>query len=179
MHFAKWERVMAYVVCLSFCFSITPVLAQTSCEPSAVGNGSIVVVASPQFIQVVDRLASSTRKVVAVQGFSEVVERDRNCSLDLLLAASLPEAIEDTVMKERLANHGVSVVVAPPPNRNCSFLSLIQWVRFVERELVSRYPEDRQHIKLRSKALQKEILSSWRKASELPANWIVASANVL
>ena len=135
--------------------------------------------ASPQFVQVVDRLASSTRKIVAVQGFLEVVQRDRNCSLDLLLATSLPEAIEDTVMKERLANHGVSVVVAPPPNRNCSFLSLIQWVRFVERELAFRYPEDRQHIKQRSKALQKEILSNWRKASELPANWVIASANEL
>ncbi len=179
MHFAKWERVMAYVVCLGFYFSITPVLAQTSIKPSAVSHGSIVVVASPQFVQVVDRLASSTRKVVAVQGFSEVVQRDRNRSFDLLLAANLPEAIEETVMKERLSNHGVSVVVAPPSNRNGSFLSLIQWVRFVERELVSRYPEDRQHIKLRSKAIQKEILSNWRRASELPANWIVASTNEL
>lgn len=76
MHFAKWERVMAYVVCLGFYFSITP-------------------------------------------------------------------------------------------------------VRFVEHELVSRYPEDRQHVKLRSKALQKEILANWRKASELPANRMIASANEL
>ena len=178
MHFAKWERVMAFFVRLSFCFSVVPVLAQTSSELSAEGD-SIVVVASPEFVQVVDRLASSTRKVVAVQGFSEVVHRDRNRSFDLLLAANLPEAIEETVMKERLSNHGVSVVVAPPSNRNGSFLSLIQWVRFVEHELVSRYPEDRQHVKLRSKALQKEILANWRKASELPANRMIASANEL
>ena len=178
MNFAKWERVMVCFVYLSCCFSVMQVLAQTSTEPSAESD-SILVVASPEFVQVVDRLASSTRKVVAVQGFSELVQRDRNRSLGLLLAASLPEAIEDTLMKERLANHGVSVVVAPPPNRNCSFLSLIQWVRFVERELVSRYPEDQQQVKRRSKALQKEIHSNWRKASQLPANWVIASANEL
>jgi hypothetical protein len=91
----------------------------------------------------------------------------------------MPESIEDTVMKERLANHGVSVFMAPPPSRNCSFLSLVQWVRFVERELVSKYPEDQKHVKLRSKALQKEILSNWRKASALPANWVIASTKEL
>ena len=178
MQFAKWERVMAFFVHLSYCFSVVPVLAQTSSELSAEGD-SIVVVASPEFVQVVDRLVSSTRKVVAVQGFAEVVQPDRNRSLDLLLAASMPEAIEDTVMKERLANHGVSVVMAPPSSRNCSFVSLMQWVRFVERELVSKYPEDQQHVKLRSKALQKEILSNWRKASALPANGVIASTKEL
>lgn len=178
MQLTNWYQMMSCVVVLCFFFAISPVLAQTPHVKSA-NDLSIVVVASPQFVRVVDCLISSPRIVVGARGFSEAVERDRNCSLDLLLAASLPDAFEDTVMKERLANRGVSVVVAPPPNRNCSFLSLIQWVRFVECELVSRYPEDQHYVKLRSKSLQKEILSNWRKASELPANWVIASANEL
>ena len=178
MRCAKWERVMAFFVHLSYCFSVVPILAHTSSELSSESN-SIVVVASPEFVQVVDRLVSSTRTVVAVQGFAEVVQPDRNRSLGLLRAASMPEAIEGTVIKERLANHGVSVVIAPPSSRNCSFLSLMQWVRFVERELVSKYPQDQQHVKLRSKALQKEILFNWRKASALPAHGVIASTKEL